>query len=157
MKVIPQTVILSKYIKMFSFFPGINFDAVLFDVDSKDLSLGMSCPPPSFIADPVLVNIKTIIGDKGLFILNLVCRDETLRANALKSLKTVFPAMCTFKLEEDINEVVYCSNNDKLTNLKNWKKLLGSSGRNLNAAVKTKKLNEEEMLDVTEFMNDLKL
>lgn len=117
----------------------------------------MSCPPPSFIADAVLANIKTIIGDKGLFILNLVCRDETLRASALKSLKSVFPAMCTFKLDEDINEVVYCSNNDKLTNLKNWKKFLGSSGRNLNAAVKTKKLNEEEMLDVTEFMNDLKL
>ncbi|KAM7351156.1 eEF1A lysine and N-terminal methyltransferase homolog [Cochliomyia hominivorax] len=136
---------------------GINFDAVLFDVDSKDLSLGMSCPPPSFLADTVLANIKYIIGEKGLFILNLVCRDETLRADALKSLKNVFPAICTYKLDQDINEVVYCTSNKKLTNLKNWKKILGSSGRNLNAAVKTKKLNEDEILDVADFMNDLKL
>lgn len=117
----------------------------------------MSCPPPTFLAEPVLKNINTIIGDKGLFILNLVCRDEVLRANALKSLKDVFPAMCTYKLDEDINEVVYCTNNEKLVNLKNWKKILGSSGRNLNATVKMKKLNDDKMLDVTDFMNDLKL
>ncbi|XP_023292079.2 eEF1A lysine and N-terminal methyltransferase homolog [Lucilia cuprina] len=136
---------------------GIKYDAVLFDVDSKDLSLGMSCPPPTFLADTVLSNITSIIGDKGLFILNLVCRDETLRANALESMKKVFPSICTYKLDEDINEVVYCTNNSKLTNLKNWKKLMGSAGRNLNTAVKSKKLNVDDMLDVTEFMNDLKL
>lgn len=117
----------------------------------------MSCPPPTFLADTVLANIKSIIGDRGLFILNLVCRDEALRANALESLKKVFPSLCTYKLDEDINEVVYCTNNEKLTNLKNWKKFLSSSGRNLNAAVKTTKLNHEDMLDVTDFMNELKL
>lgn len=138
-------------------YSGINFDAVLFDVDSKDTSLGMSCPPPSFLGDTVLANIKSIIGEKGLFILNLVCRDDVLRTNALKSLKNIFPAICTYKLDEDINEVVYCTNNDKLTNLKNWKKTLSAAGRNLNVTVKTKKLSEDELLDVTEFMNDLKL
>ena len=126
-------------------------------MDSKDLSLGMSCPPPTFLAKEVLANVKSIIGEKGLFILNLVCRNEELRSTAIKYLKNYFAAMCNYKLDEDINEVIYCTNNEKLTNPKNWKKLLVSSGRSLNAAVKAKKLNNEDLLDVTEFMKELKL
>ena len=117
----------------------------------------MSCPPPTFLTNEVLANIKSIIGEKGLFILNLVCRDEVLRASAIKCLKNYFPAMCTYKLDEDINEVIYCTNNEKLTNPKNWKKSLVSSGKSLNAAVKAKKLNNDDLLDVTEFMKELKL
>lgn len=126
-------------------------------MDSKDLSLGMSCPPPTFLANEVLANIKNIIGEKGLFILNLVCRDEKLRGSAMKCLKKYFPAMCTYKLDEDINEVIYCTNSEKLTNQKNWKKALISSGKTLNASVKAKKLSNDDLLDVTEFMKELKL
>lgn len=135
----------------------LNFDAVLFDVDSKDLSLGMSCPPKTFLAPEILGYIKKIIGPNGLFMLNLVCRDETLRAEAIANLQQVFLAVCCYKLDEDINEVIYCANNDEYKTIEQWKKHMGSAARGLNSAVKTQKFTNKDMLDVTEFLGELKL
>ncbi|XP_052853485.1 eEF1A lysine and N-terminal methyltransferase homolog [Drosophila gunungcola] len=135
----------------------IHFDAVLFDVDSKDLSLGMSCPPQSFLANQILQHIKEIIGPKGLFMLNLVCRDESLRSEALDNLHKVFPAVCSYKLDEDINEIVYCANDEKYKTVEQWKKNLGTAGRGLNSAVKETKLASEDALEVAEFLSELKI
>ncbi|XP_017469332.1 PREDICTED: methyltransferase-like protein 13 [Rhagoletis zephyria] len=135
----------------------IKFNAVLFDVDSKDLSLGMSCPPKSFLEPSVLDNIKCIIGEKGIFILNLVCRDDGLRDETLQQVRAAFKAVCCYKLDEDINEVIYCSNNEKYKSIAEWKRELGAAARRLNSAAKEQKLNSEDMLEVTEFLNDLKI
>ncbi|XP_017120953.1 eEF1A lysine and N-terminal methyltransferase homolog [Drosophila elegans] len=135
----------------------IHFDAVLFDVDSKDLSLGMSCPPQSFLANQILQHIKEIIGPKGLFMLNLVCRDESLRTEALDNLHKVFAAVCSYKLDEDINEIVYCANDEKYKTVEQWKKNLGTAGRGLNSAVKDSKLASEDALEVAEFLSELKI
>lgn len=129
----------------------------MFDVDSKDLSLGMSCPPQSFLANEILQHIKEIIGPKGLFMLNLVCRDETLRSEAIDNLHNVFPAVCTYKLDEDINEIVYCANDVKYKSVEQWKKSLGTAGRTLNSAVRDTKLASEDPLEVAEFLSDLKI
>lgn len=40
-------------------------DAILFDVDSKDSAIGMSCPPKQFLDESVLENVSKIIGDSG--------------------------------------------------------------------------------------------
>ncbi|XP_034668300.1 eEF1A lysine and N-terminal methyltransferase homolog [Drosophila subobscura] len=135
----------------------IHFDAVLFDVDSKDLSLGMSCPPQGFLAHDVLLHIKEIIGPKGLFMLNLVCRDETLKAEAMANLQKVFPAVCSYKLEEDINEVVYCANDEKYKTVEHWQKAMGTAGRGLNTAIKEHKLANEDALEVADFLSELKI
>lgn len=135
----------------------IHFDAVLFDVDSKDLSLGMSCPPQSFLANDILQHIKEIIGPKGLFMLNLVCRDESLRSNAMEGLQKVFPAVCSYKLDEDINEVVYCANDEKYKTVEQWKKQFGTAGRGLNSAVKEQKLAIDDALEVADFLSELKI
>ncbi|XP_067624855.1 eEF1A lysine and N-terminal methyltransferase homolog [Eurosta solidaginis] len=135
----------------------IKFKAVLFDVDSKDLTLGMSCPPKSFLEPAVLDNIKCAIGEKGLFILNLVCRNDAIRNDALKQLNDAFKAVCSYKLEEDINEVIYCSNNTKYKTIEEWKKELGKAARLLNSAAIERKLYNEDMLQVTEFLNELKI
>ncbi|XP_016941888.2 eEF1A lysine and N-terminal methyltransferase homolog [Drosophila suzukii] len=135
----------------------IHFDAVLFDVDSKDLSLGMSCPPQSFLANKILQHIKEIIGPKGLFMLNLVCRDESLRTEGLDSLHKVFPAVCSYKLDEDINEIIYCANDEKYKTVEQWKKNMGTAGRGLNSAVKETKLASDDALEVAEFLSELKI
>lgn len=44
-----------------------NYDAILFDVDSKDSSLGMSCPPQQFLNATVLDNVKKCLGSKGWY------------------------------------------------------------------------------------------
>lgn len=41
------------------------YDAIMFDVDSKDLTVGMSCPPPAFVEKPFLQKVKTILKSEG--------------------------------------------------------------------------------------------
>ncbi|KAH8399680.1 hypothetical protein KR009_000473 [Drosophila setifemur] len=117
----------------------------------------MSCPPQSFLANDILLHIKEIIGPKGLFMLNLVCRDETLRTAAIEDLQKVFPAVCSYKLDEDINEVVYCANDEKYKTVEQWRKHFGTAGRGLNNAVKDNKLASEDALDVADFLSELKI
>lgn len=45
--------------------PGKAYKAILFDVDSKDPSLGMSCPPIQFLDQGVLDAVKSCIRDNG--------------------------------------------------------------------------------------------
>lgn len=44
---------------------GNGFKAVLLDVDSKDPTLGMSCPPVQFLEQEVLDTIKACIRENG--------------------------------------------------------------------------------------------
>ncbi|KAH8381067.1 hypothetical protein KR200_010522 [Drosophila serrata] len=117
----------------------------------------MSCPPPSFLANEILQHIREIIGPKGVFMLNLVCRDEALRSEAIDKLHKAFPAVCTYKLDEDINEIVYCANDVKYKTVEHWKKSLGTAGRALNSAVRETKLASEDALEVAEFLGELKV
>jgi len=40
--------------------------------------------------------------------LNLVCRSSEQRQSVMSTLKSVFGRVCSVKLEEDVNETVYC-------------------------------------------------
>lgn len=84
------------------------YHSITFDVDSKDPSLGMSCPPKEFLEKDILKAVEASLAPNGIFILNFVSRDESIRENVVKSVKEVFPNICSFKLEEDLNEIFYC-------------------------------------------------
>ncbi|GAB0099541.1 methyltransferase-like protein 13 [Sergentomyia squamirostris] len=86
------------------------YDAILFDVDGKDSSVGMSCPPVDFVTEETLSFVSSCIGTHGLFILNLVSRDEKLRHDVIERLKRIFKSVFRYKLELDLNEIIYCSN-----------------------------------------------
>ncbi|XP_053325857.1 eEF1A lysine and N-terminal methyltransferase [Spea bombifrons] len=86
--------------------PG--YDVVMFDVDSKDSSVGMSCPPPAFVERGFLQNVRKILKDDGIFILNLVCRDPVLRNQVVKVLHEDFPLIYAQKIEEEVNEILFC-------------------------------------------------
>lgn len=86
------------------------FQSILFDVDSKDSSQGMSCPPKDFITSEILSKVKSLLPNDGIFILNLVCRDLENRKFAVDSLKKTFKQIFSYKLEEDVNEIFYCFN-----------------------------------------------
>ncbi|CAD7078893.1 unnamed protein product [Hermetia illucens] len=129
------------------------FNAILFDVDSKDLSLGMSCPPASFLEPTVLNDVKMLIGNKGVFVLNLVCRDETLREKVLNDLRSFFKSICSYKLDEDVNEIIYCTNYD----VPSWAKALENASKDINNAVKQLKWSKDEMIDLSSFIGDLKI
>ena len=40
---------------------------VILDVDSKDLSAGMTCPPEAFIQEDFLKNVDLVLDSKGIF------------------------------------------------------------------------------------------
>ncbi|KAF6292782.1 eEF1A lysine and N-terminal methyltransferase [Rhinolophus ferrumequinum] len=85
-----------------------HYDVVMFDVDSKDPTLGMSCPPPAFVDQPFLQKVKSILNPEGVFILNLVCRDLGLKDSVLGGLKAVFPLLYVRRIEGEVNEILFC-------------------------------------------------
>lgn len=50
----------------FSFPARPQYDVIMFDVDSKDPTLGMSCPPPAFVDQPFLQKVKSILSPEGM-------------------------------------------------------------------------------------------
>ncbi|KAM6218575.1 eEF1A lysine and N-terminal methyltransferase isoform 3-T3 [Rhynchocyon petersi] len=85
-----------------------HYDVIMFDVDSKDPTLGMSCPPPAFVDHAFLQNVKSILTTEGVFILNLVCRDLGLKNSVLTRLKAVFPLLYVRRIEGEVNEILFC-------------------------------------------------
>nr|XP_003925419.1 eEF1A lysine and N-terminal methyltransferase isoform X3 [Saimiri boliviensis boliviensis] len=84
------------------------YDVIMFDVDSKDPTLGMSCPPPAFVEQSFLQKVKSILIPEGVFILNLVCRDLGLKDSVLAGLKAVFPLLYVRRIEGEVNEILFC-------------------------------------------------
>lgn len=44
---------------------GHLFDAIMFDVDNKDSTLGMSCPPAAFVETPILQKVCNLLTPRG--------------------------------------------------------------------------------------------
>ena len=65
------------------------------DVDTKDSSLGMSCPPAAFLAPDYLRCLRASLDGNGILIVNIVARSEELYDGAIKSLEAVFPGGIT--------------------------------------------------------------
>ncbi|NWT11045.1 MET13 protein, partial [Vireo altiloquus] len=84
------------------------YDAIMFDVDSKDLTVGMSCPPPAFVEKPFLQKVKSILKPEGVFVLNLVCRDAQLKESVLATLRDIFPLLYARRIEGEVNEILFC-------------------------------------------------
>lgn len=136
---------------------GMQFDAILFDVDSKDLTMGISCPPTDFLEKEVLDNLKELIGPQGFFILNLVCRNDALREDVVRNLAKVFPATRSNKMDQYLNEIIYCTNNQKFHPIDSWEKILISSAQALKAAIKVNIAQNNDILDIQEFIQNLQL
>ncbi|XP_043555813.1 eEF1A lysine and N-terminal methyltransferase isoform X1 [Chiloscyllium plagiosum] len=86
----------------------VSYDVIMFDVDSKDNTLGMSCPPLAFVEDAFLQKVRNLLAHQGLFILNLVCRDHSLKEKVMAAIKGVFPLVYLQKIEGEVNEILYC-------------------------------------------------
>ncbi|KAF2988152.1 hypothetical protein EK904_013686 [Melospiza melodia maxima] len=82
------------------------YDAIMFDVDSKDLTVGMSCPPPAFVEETFLQKVKTILKPEGVFVLNLVCRDSRLKESVLGALRAMFPLLYARRIQGERRHAV---------------------------------------------------
>lgn len=131
------------------------FDAILFDVDNKDVSLGMSCPPKQFVEDSVLKMVAKCLSTDGLFILNLVIRNQALRQGVIDDLKKVFKFISTCSLQNDVNEIVVASMNSY--GVKEWTGRIGKAGANLNDQANTQKLSSDDLINVSSLLEALKV
>ena len=134
------------------------YDCVIFDVDSKDRKIGISCPPKEFLEMEVLQQVAKCLTEKGLFLLNFVCRNKVLRPVVIDKLKGIFPTVMSMDVEDHLNEVFICSTmrweNEKFKSL--FTKAADSLNRRV-AAKKSKSDDKDEWMDVADFMKFLKI
>ena len=50
---------------IFSSVGGRLFDAIMFDVDNKDSTVGMSCPPAAFVETSILQKVLSLLTPRG--------------------------------------------------------------------------------------------
>lgn len=86
-----------------------------------------------------------------------MCRDEKLREQVLIDLRQSFRSICSYKLDEDVNEVLYCRNDATFESLPAWKSNFEIAAKNLNSLTKEYKISNDEVVDVADFLKELKL
>lgn len=132
---------------------GEKFDAILFDVDNKDTSTGMSCPPKQFLEKRIIQHVVNSLNDNGLFILNMVLRNESLRPTVLETLQSYFKTLIPYKLQEDLNEVIACSKqiDDSL------KSKFTHATKNIRTYFEKNSYPVDEISELDDFLNKLKI
>lgn len=130
---------------------GNQYEAVMFDMDSKDRTLGLSCPPKQFLEEHVLDNVKSILTKDGNFILNLVCRDKCLQESILETLKQHFTHLVTVKLYEEVNEIVFATNSKRAYSMDHFEEAI----KNLNTTAREKRLVDVRCVDLKDFMQSV--
>ncbi|NP_001038234.3 eEF1A lysine and N-terminal methyltransferase [Danio rerio] len=132
------------------------FDVIMFDVDSKDTTLGMSCPPPAFVETSLLKKVYSLLSPRGLFMLNLVCRDSALRKSVLDRVHSVFPCVFSRGIEGEVNEVLLCCRSSGEHKPHTVPQTLQQTAKDLQ---KTLRANSQTapQIDITAMLNDLKV
>lgn len=75
----------------------------------------------------------------------------------MDNLKKLFSFVCAYKLKDDVNEIIYCTNNDNFSKgLPSWKKHLKAASTNLNDVISKKDLTTDT-LEIDNLMNELKI
>ncbi|KAJ2944486.1 hypothetical protein O0L34_g3831 [Tuta absoluta] len=130
---------------------GHQYSSVMFDMDSKDRSVGLSCPPKQFLDSEVLDNVKKILNNDGHFILNLVCRDTTLQTSLMQTLKKHFKHLASVKLYEEVNDIIFATNSDKPYSVD----VLETAAKQLNGVARGKKLVDIKCVDLKDFLQSV--
>ncbi|KAM9848552.1 eEF1A lysine and N-terminal methyltransferase [Aulostomus maculatus] len=139
---------------------GRLFDAIMFDVDNKDSTLGMSCPPAAFVETSILNKVRSLLTPNGVFILNLVCRDSALRKSVLERVSRVYPTVLSRKIDGEVNEVLLCSGGENETaDAARILPSLHQAAKNLQGALCSRgpEGNRSPHIDVVELLRDLKV
>lgn len=115
----------------------------------------MSCPPKQFVELEFLKTVETCLSDDGLFILNLVARNETLRNQVISDLKKIYKFVVFYKLLEDVNEIVFCAKKER--DFKEWRNIIEESAKTINSQVKAKNPKADQLFDISSLLSNLKI
>lgn len=129
---------------------GVKYNAIMVDVDAKDSSMGLSCPPRSFLERSFLEKIASCLSSEGLMILNLVCRDHKLKPVVLEDVKAVFSTVLCQQIPEEVNCILFCANS--LPDLKQkWEKGLHL----VNDSLKQQQKCKNNVINLAEYKTNL--
>ena len=130
------------------------YKAILFDIDNKDTTVGMSCPPKQFLEISVIKSVAKCLTSDGLFILNLVSRDESIKKTVKNDLKSIFQSLACYYVQDEVNEVIICSLNE-IDDIE-WKHILQKAISVLNEQMSTRKLlSDTNMFELSTLMESL--
>ena len=129
------------------------YDIIMFDVDSKDSTIGMSCPPKPFVEPDFLRCVSNCLKEKGIFVLNITCRDPTLRSEVLTDIKKVFNQVLSYQIPQEVNEILLCwKNSESEKNSKvNKKHPVIQAFQSVNDTLK------DDLLDIEEAIKQIKI
>jgi len=92
---------------------------IVIDVDSKDTSVGMSCPPESFVIPMYLLKLQNVLTHDGILAINVSARDPSMlqivKKNVQQVFESVFLSSSTTATDddtaggEDLNVVLFCT------------------------------------------------
>jgi hypothetical protein len=88
---------------------------IVIDVDSKDTSVGMSCPPISFVDIPYVSRLARILKPFGVLAINVSARDPAMLDCACRNVSEVFSAVFLFRHDndDDVNVVVFATQHER--------------------------------------------
>jgi hypothetical protein len=97
-------------------FPPDSMGFLIIDVDSKDRSVGMSCPPQPFCETAYLSQIAHVLRPDGVLAMNVSARDQSMLELVCRNVAAVFPSVFVTKNDgddeedrEDLNVAVFAS------------------------------------------------
>jgi len=100
----------------------------------------------------------------GIFVLNLACRDSTLRSEIISDVQKVFTTVWSYKVPEEVNEILFCTDHEWALKTKKVDRKHPAIEAFDKVNTHTKGLqkscnarNEEELLDLEEAIKQLKL
>lgn len=133
---------------------GKKFKAILFDVDSKDTTVGISCPPKQFLEMSVIKSVSECLTNDGVFILNLVSRDQTIKKKVKNDLKSIFNCIACYSVQDEVNEIILCSTSEN--DSAEWKNKLKAAATTLSCQVSARKLlSNADIFDLSSFLENL--
>ena len=99
-----------------------SFDFIAIDVDSKDTSVGMSCPPLAFVDVPYLAMLKGLLRENGILVINVSARDPAMFSLVKNHLEQVFDSIFVSADDlddekQDLNLVVFAALGANSSNL----------------------------------------
>ena len=90
--------------------PSLHF--LFIDVDSKNESSGLACPPAAFVEQSFLQHVHSILLPRGLLLLNLVCRAKDLFQSIVALARSVFASVHLLSIPDDVNVCLICIAHD---------------------------------------------
>ncbi|CAG7827606.1 unnamed protein product [Allacma fusca] len=85
------------------------YNIILLDVDNKSVTEGLSCPPPAFLEEKALLQMKSKLNSEaGILVLNLVCRNVKLKTSYINLVTKLFPLVYSYQVGSDLNNILFC-------------------------------------------------